>query len=100
MDTTATPTASADLPRTVDLAPGALTSLQQARGLCITVITGRVWLTEEGDEQDHFLSGGDTHVVAGCGRVVVEGLGPGAARLDLATAAGRSPTPERQPLAA
>ncbi len=54
------------------LPPGAVHAWNHARGLRIEVEAGRIWLTEEGDADDHFLSAGGCHVVRGDGRVVIE----------------------------
>lgn len=63
------------------LAPGALLSLSAVRGLEIEVRAGRIWLTEEGDGDDHFIAAGQRHRVQGDGRVVLEVDGPQAAQL-------------------
>jgi hypothetical protein len=47
----------------------------------IKVLSGRVWLTEEGLAGDQFASAGEELRVAGHGRVVVEGLGCARVRL-------------------
>lgn len=54
------------------LQPGALLALESVPGLCIEVVSGRLWVTEEGDRDDHFLSAGMRHVVVGAGRLVME----------------------------
>ena len=41
-------------------------------GACIAVQSGRIWLTQTGDADDHFVDAGQRHVVARCGRVVIE----------------------------
>jgi hypothetical protein len=43
-----------------------------ARGTAIEVVDGRVWITEDGREQDSFLSGGGSYRIAGDGLVLVE----------------------------
>ena len=43
-----------------------------AAGACITVQSGRVWLTQTGDANDYFVGAGQRHVVARSGRVVIE----------------------------
>lgn len=54
------------------LQPGALLTLESVTGLCIEIVSGRLWVTEEGDRDDHFLSAGMRHVVQGRGRLVME----------------------------
>ena len=46
--------------------------LRGARGAAIEVVDGRVWITEDGREQDSFVSGGGRYRVAGDGLVLVE----------------------------
>jgi len=69
MDTTSLPLPPAT--RTT-LQPGALLTLTAASGLRIEVGCGRLWLTEEGDADDHFIAAGEVHTVRGEGRVVIE----------------------------
>lgn len=57
------------------LQPGALLSLTSAAGLCVEVISGRLWLTEEHDPDDHFVGAGQRHVVQRDGRFVMEADG-------------------------
>jgi len=45
-------------------------------GACIAVQSGRVWLTQAGDANDYFVDGGQRHVVARAGRVVIESFTP------------------------
>ena len=45
-------------------------------GVCIVVQSGRVWLTQSGDANDYFIDGGQQHVVARGGRVVIESFTP------------------------
>lgn len=58
------------LPRS--LVPGRLISLRGAQACCVRVESGRLWLTEAGDEDDHFLAAGDTHMLKGRGLVVLQ----------------------------
>ncbi|WP_257451366.1 EamA family transporter [Archangium lipolyticum] len=65
------------------LAQGALwTYLPRMGGLRFSCREGRVWLTREGDAEDHVLEPGDVLQMEGHGRVVVQALQP--ARLDFA----------------
>ena len=45
-------------------------------GACIAVHSGRIWLTQTGDANDHFIEAGQRHVVARGGRVVIESFTP------------------------
>ena len=41
-------------------------------GACVTVQSGRIWLTQAGDANDYFVDAGQRHVVTRGGRVVME----------------------------
>ncbi|WP_158501705.1 EamA family transporter [Vitiosangium sp. GDMCC 1.1324] len=74
-------------PAGLALAQGALWTYQpRMGGLMLSCCEGSVWLTREGDGEDHVLKPGDALQVEGHGRVVVQALRP--ARLCFA------PTPE------
>jgi hypothetical protein len=68
----------------VTLARGALWShrVRSACGLTLTCHEGWVWLTREGDAEDHVLAAGHTVRLDGPGLVVVQALRP--ARFELA----------------
>jgi len=55
------------------LAPHAVLPLRLPRGARIAVSAGRLWLTETGDLDDHFLGAGECHVVRRGGQVLLEG---------------------------
>lgn len=55
------------------LARHATLALRLPRGSCIEVAAGRIWLTEPGDADDHFIAAGGRHLVRRGGRVVLEG---------------------------
>jgi hypothetical protein len=55
--------------------------LAKRPGTRIEVLSGRIWLTEEGLPGDQFACAGEVLCVAGHGRVVVEGLGSARLRL-------------------
>jgi hypothetical protein len=46
--------------------------LRGARGVAIEVVDGRVWITEDGREEDSFLAPGGRYLVGGDGLVLVE----------------------------
>lgn len=53
--------------------------LRGARGVALEVVGGRVWITEDGFEEDRFLSGGGRYQVASDGLVLVEAEANGTA---------------------
>lgn len=63
------------LPRPLRLAPGATTTLRGHRGRWLHVQQGRVWLTEPGDPQDHFIGPGQCWRLASHGPVVLQNDG-------------------------
>lgn len=56
----------------IALPAGRIARLQRAAGLWVEVRSGRLWLTEAGDPQDHFLRAGESHCIAGRGLVILE----------------------------
>jgi Protein of unknown function (DUF2917) len=60
------------LPRPLRLTPGATTTLRAQRGRWLQVQRGRLWLTEPGDPQDHFIGPGQCWRIAGPGPVVLQ----------------------------
>lgn len=66
MDTT-------NAPATLRLERGTVHSLHLGAGCTLVLAAGRIWLTEPGDLEDHFLAAGQTHRVGRGGRVVIEG---------------------------
>jgi len=71
------------------LSPGTTLRLHQAAGQRLVVLSGRVWLTEPGDPDDHFLHAGESHPIASNGPVVIECDSSTPARLRLWPAAPR-----------
>jgi hypothetical protein len=67
--------------RTVALDHQHLLVITRRPGACIKVLSGRVWMTEEGQTGDQFAVAGEELRVASHGRVVVEGLGCARVRL-------------------
>ena len=66
------------------LAHRATLRLQLRRGTRIAVAAGRIWLTECGDLDDHFVAAGGEHVVRRGGPVVIEGDSEMPARVNVA----------------
>ena len=58
----------------VALETGEVLSLDDARGLRIRPKAGTVWVTEEGDLNDHIIGPGDSLVIAHDGRTVVQAM--------------------------
>ena len=55
---------------------GDVISLDDAAGVRIHATRGTVWVTEEGDINDHIVGPGDVLTIAHCGRTVVQALAP------------------------
>lgn len=55
---------------------GQVVTLDDARGLRIVARLGTVWVTEEGDSDDHIVGPGDAFIVAHRGRTVIQALKP------------------------
>ena len=59
----------------VALEAGQVLSLDDARGMRIRAKAGTVWVTEEGDLDDHIVGPGGSLVIAHDGRTVVQAMG-------------------------
>ena len=55
---------------------GQVVTLDDAAGLRISARFGSVWVTEEGNGKDFVVAGGETLVVQGRGRTVLQALQP------------------------
>ena len=60
----------------LSLETGQVVTLDDAAGRRISARSGTVWVTEEGRPHDHIVEGGDSMVVAGDGRTLVQALAP------------------------
>ena len=58
------------------LEPGQVVTLDDAAGTRIEARRGVVWVTEEGDSEDHIVSPGQARVVTRSGRTLVQALQP------------------------
>ena len=58
------------------LEPGQVVTLDDAAGTRIVARSGIVWVTEEGDRDDHIVAAGETLVVTHAGRTLVQALQP------------------------
>jgi Protein of unknown function (DUF2917) len=67
--------------KTLDLASGTLVPFSSTRGERVRVLSGRVWLTEEGDVNDALLGNGQEIALGGHGLAVIEALSPARVQL-------------------
>ena len=67
--------------KTLDLPGGTLVPFSSVRGERVRVLSGRVWLTEEGDLHDEFLASGEEVALGGHGLAVIEALTPARVQL-------------------
>ena len=67
--------------KTLDLPGGTLLPISSIRGERVRVVSGRVWLTEEGDLNDEFLASGEEVALGGHGLAVLEALTPARVQL-------------------
>lgn len=58
------------------LEPGQVVTLDDAAGTRIEARSGTVWVTEEGDADDHIVAPGQSLVVTHDGRTLVQALQP------------------------
>jgi len=58
----------------VALESGQVLSLDDARGLRIRAKAGTLWVTEEGNLDDHVVDTGDSLVIAHDGRTVIQAM--------------------------
>jgi hypothetical protein len=60
----------------IHLSTGTPLNVEQADGVTLRVLRGRVWLTQEGSVDDVFLDAGAGHTFRVDGRVVISAEGP------------------------
>jgi hypothetical protein len=60
----------------LELQEGQVVILFDAKGTRIVARSGSVWVTEEGDRQDHIIGPGDARIVGRPGRTIVQALAP------------------------
>jgi hypothetical protein len=79
--------------RRFDLDPNQSVSVAAAPGTAVRCLRGRVWLTQEGHWQDHFLVAGESYVSLDNGKIVLNALDAASAastyRIDPAPANAR-----------
>lgn len=61
--------------REVQLRNGEIVSLKGSRGIEITVLAGRLWITEEASNDDIWLEAGQHANLSGDGLAVIEAVG-------------------------
>jgi hypothetical protein len=60
----------------LDLARGNLVRIVRGRGMLVRVLSGSVWITEEGDPRDRFMAAGARLAIASNGITLVSALAP------------------------
>ncbi len=60
----------------LELTAGQMVTLVDAEGTRILPQRGQVWITQEGDREDHIVAAGETLVVLRPGRTLVQALEP------------------------
>ncbi len=77
MDTTALVASPASTPATarpaLSLARGAVHRREVAAGASLRVLAGRLWITLDGDPDDHFIAAGQGWTATRAGRCVIQG---------------------------
>lgn len=59
----------------IDLAKGKIWNISAARtGQTVSCLEGEVWLTQENDCKDYFLTAGETMMITKSGQVIVQAL--------------------------
>ena len=71
----------------LELGEGEVVTLVDAEGARILPQRGQVWITQEGDREDHIVSAGETLVVLRPGRTIVQALEPACIAIHEARAA-------------
>jgi uncharacterized protein (DUF3084 family) len=67
--------------RTLDLVRGNLVRIEDGRGMMVRVLSGEVWITEEGDPRDRFASAGRYVRIVSSGVTLVSALSRGSISL-------------------
>ena len=80
--------------RTIDLAAQQLLAVDLPPGMQLRMLSGRAWLTAEGEPGDAIVQAGEERALH-AGRLLIEGLGP--ARLQLQATGRRRAWPWQRP---
>jgi hypothetical protein len=59
----------------LDLVRGNMVRIKDGRGLVVRVVSGEVWITEEGDPRDRFVTAGRLVRIASSGVTLVSAIG-------------------------
>ena len=86
-------------PLDLQLAVGELHRWRSARPVELQVLAGRVWVTQSGDEDDHFLAAGDTLVLRRGALALIEAPAGASLRVFSPVPAAQPSTPWWQRLA-
>ena len=81
------------LVRVFDLLPSQLLRLRGAHGLTINCEAGTLWVTQEGEASDAFLSAGQSKSMLASGVILVEPVNGAPARLSLRRQIGEGANP-------
>jgi hypothetical protein len=82
----------------IDLGADEARRIESARGTVVTVLTGHLWLTQEGDDLDRVLGAGDEYALDREGVAVIQALdAPALVRLDGAPGGRRRELERRTP---
>ena len=65
----------------LDLVRGNLVRIEDGRGMLVRVISGSVWITEEGDQRDRFVTAGSHFRVASSGVTLISAISSGSIAL-------------------
>ena len=60
----------------LDLVRGNMVRIEDGRGMLVRVTSGSVWITEEGDTRDRFVSAGGRFRVESGGLTLISALAP------------------------
>ena len=77
----------------LQLAAGELHRWRSARAVELQVLAGRVWVTQSGDEDDHFLAAGETLALRRGALALIEAQAGASLRLFAPAAAAFASTP-------
>ena len=58
----------------LDLVRGNLVRIEDGRGMLVRVISGSVWITEEGDQRDRFVTAGSHFRIASSGLTLISAI--------------------------
>ncbi len=65
----------------LDLARGTLLRIADGRGMLVRVVSGSMWITEEGDQRDRFVTAGGHFHIASSGLTLISAISSGTIEL-------------------